>query len=157
MRKLNSRIMITVVFTLFSSISYAQVIDQTDAGLLFRSFEMISNGNGLITDVAGFDVTVPPTGHGAYSAEWYRDVLQGDASVIFDLAPNWLQAAGLRPFELSPQRGILTMESRLAQKFTAGSGSLDPRGERENQAKDASDEASAKPWNGEKYLFVFSY
>lgn len=59
---------------------------------VFRSFEMISNGNGTITDVVGFDITRAPHDHGAYSADWYRDVLLG-ASTIINL-PTGMQAGG---------------------------------------------------------------
>jgi len=63
---------------------------------LFQSFEMISNGNGVIPVVAGFDVTTQPAGaqYGAYSADWYRDYLQSsnDPPSIAEL-PNGMQQA----------------------------------------------------------------
>jgi hypothetical protein len=41
-----------------------------------RSLEMIANGGGAVPSTVGFDVTAPPSGYDAYSADWYRDVLQ---------------------------------------------------------------------------------
>ena len=42
------------------------------AGSEIFTFEMTSNGSGLITGQTGFDVTTP-TVAGAYSTDWFRD------------------------------------------------------------------------------------
>ncbi len=68
------------------------VTSYSQSPIVFKSFEMISNGNGPITDVVGFDITTPPSNHGAYSADWYRDVSQGTQTVL-GLA-NGMQAGG---------------------------------------------------------------
>lgn len=47
----------------------------------FKRFAMVSNGNGPITEKAGFDITPAPA-YNAYSADWYRDVAVGDATVL---------------------------------------------------------------------------
>ncbi len=65
--------------------------DTTYTVSIVRSFEMVTNADGAIRDVVGFDVTPPPTDRGAYSSDWYRDVLQGSGSVL-DL-PDGMQAA----------------------------------------------------------------
>lgn len=70
----------------FSSRAYAQT------NTFFKSFEMTANGNGAITEVAGFDVTRAPRNYGAYSADFYRDVLQGSGSIR--QLPGGMQAGG---------------------------------------------------------------
>jgi hypothetical protein len=57
----------------------------------FKRFAMVANGNGPVTEKAGFDVTPAPSYNG-YSADWYRDVAQGDGTIL-DL-PAGMQKAG---------------------------------------------------------------
>lgn len=86
---------------LFSSAALAVIILFAFAAHLegqsqsyFMTFEMVSNGNGVITEVVGFEFTPPPIGHGAYSTDFYRDVLLTEPPrAIFDL-PNGMQTAG---------------------------------------------------------------
>jgi len=52
------------------------------APLDFKGFDMISNANGPITETLGYDVTAAPTDIPAYSADWYRDVATGDATIL---------------------------------------------------------------------------
>ena len=105
-------IIIFISFFVLSSASYSQQIQKLKEEIykgnnnsfrtlecdtifivsFFKSFEMISNGNGIITDTVGFDRTTPPDDHGAYSADWYRDVLQGGGSILG--LPNGMQAGG---------------------------------------------------------------
>lgn len=61
------------------------------APLDFKGFDMISNGNGPVTETVGYDVTSAPTDVEAYSADWYRDVTA--VGSILDL-PNGMQAGG---------------------------------------------------------------
>lgn len=61
----------------------------------FKRFSMLANGNGPITEMVGFDVTPPPSAPynaAGYSADWYRDVALGDASIL-NLA-NGMQVGG---------------------------------------------------------------
>ena len=81
-------ILLLLCFSLFTftSISSSQP--------LFKSFEMISNGYGLPSGTVGFDITTPPA-YPAYSADWYRDVLESLNSPPSILAlPNGMQEAG---------------------------------------------------------------
>ncbi|KAA3613739.1 MAG: T9SS C-terminal target domain-containing protein [Calditrichaeota bacterium] len=83
------------------------------------SFEMISNGNGLINDVIGFDMTTAPTDYGAYSADWYRDVLLGSGSVLG--LPNGMQASGGWYFIVAGSAAIQDYESALNRWTRNGS------------------------------------
>ena len=98
---------------MLSSISFSQFVG---------SFEMISNGNGAIPTVAGFDVTIPSLNHGAYSADWYRDVLQSPnpSATILQL-PNGMQAAGGWYFVVAG--GNTVMDFQTAQNRWTRNGS----------------------------------
>jgi CSLREA domain-containing protein len=72
---------------------------------------MISNGNGVVTDTVGFDVTTAPEDHGAYSADWYRDVLTGAGSVLG--LPNGMQAARGWYFVLAGSDTIIDHEAAV--------------------------------------------
>jgi hypothetical protein len=65
----------------------------------FKRFSMVSNGAGAVTANTGFDFTPAPAAP-AYSADWYRDVVQGAASIL-DL-PNGMQTAGGWYFLVAP-------------------------------------------------------
>ncbi len=98
--------LVLVIFVfVMSSNSFAQFVG---------SFEMISNGNGSIPVVAGFDVTIPSLNHGAYSADWYRDVRQSPNSppTILQL-PNGMQAAGGWYFVVAGGNAIADFQSAL--------------------------------------------
>jgi hypothetical protein len=83
----------------------------SQSNTVFMSFEMISNGNGVITDVVGFDITRAPQDHGAYSADWYRDVLQGGASILN--LPDGMQAGGGWYFIVAGPNTITDHESAV--------------------------------------------
>ena len=57
----------------------------------FKTLSMTSNGNGPIQETVGFDVTPAPFFR-AYSADWYRDVALGDATVLN--LPNGMTSKG---------------------------------------------------------------
>ena len=62
------------------------------APLDVKAIDMIANGNGPISNTAGYDVTLPPIDVNAYSADWFRDVIQGDATILG--LENGMQAGG---------------------------------------------------------------
>lgn len=103
-----------VIFVILgSSNSLAQVVG---------SFEMISNGNGAIPVVAGFDVTAPSLNHGAYSADWYRDVLQSPNSPPMILRlPDGMQAAGGWYFVVAGGNTVADFQSALHRWTRDGS------------------------------------
>jgi len=61
----------------------------------FKRFSMIANADGPVSGDVGYDITPSPATNvppfEGYSADWYRDVLQGDASIL-DL--DAMQVAG---------------------------------------------------------------
>lgn len=63
-----------------------------DAPFDFKGFDMTSNANGPVTETIGYDITTAPQDRNAYSADWYRDVAIGNASIL-NLV-NGMQAAG---------------------------------------------------------------
>ena len=86
--KSHSFLILFTLLLLLPSVSYSQYI--------FPDFMMTSNGNGVINDVVGFDYTKAPTGYGAYSADWSRDILFRNVlsgGTVLDL-PNGMQKAG---------------------------------------------------------------
>ena len=62
------------------------------APLDVKAFDMTSNGAGPVTETVGYDITSAPTDKPAYSADWYRDVALGNATIT-DL-PNGMQVGG---------------------------------------------------------------
>jgi hypothetical protein len=78
----------------------------------FKRFSMVANGNGPITSTAGFDVTTAPASP-AYSADWYRDVDLGAASIL-DL-PTGMQAGGGWYFIVAGGTNIVDYESAVGR------------------------------------------
>lgn len=52
------------------------------APLDFKAFDLLANGDGPVSETVGYDITKAPTDVNGYSFDWYRDVLQGDASIL---------------------------------------------------------------------------
>jgi len=84
--KINNGPFIFFFLFLFTLVSHSQNTGKFNNNIAstidVESIEMISNGNGPITNTVGFDITTPPTGYSAYSADWYRDVTQGSGSIL---------------------------------------------------------------------------
>ena len=82
----------------------------------FKRFAVTANGAGPITETVGFSVTPPPTDYNAYSCDWYRDVLLGDASVL-DL-PAGMQVAGGYYFVVAGSSSITDYNTAANVRWT---------------------------------------
>jgi hypothetical protein len=83
-----------------------------------KRFSMTENGNGPVPEIFGFDVTLPPT-FNAYSADYYRDVIQGSGGSLN--LPNGMQAAGGYYFCVAGGPTITTHDAALDRWTRGGS------------------------------------
>ncbi len=82
-----------------------------------KRMAMTANGNGPITETAGFDITPAPPYPG-YSVDWFRDIALGDASIL-DLA-NGMQAGGGWYFVVAGGNNITDHEAFMGRILRDG-------------------------------------
>jgi Concanavalin A-like lectin/glucanases superfamily/Secretion system C-terminal sorting domain/Thrombospondin type 3 repeat len=82
------------------------------------SIEMIANGNGPVTGQHGFDVTIP-TVSGAYSMDWYRDVLRSpNTPPSIQQLSGGMQAAGGWYFVVSDRANSVQDNDSFVDRWT---------------------------------------